>query len=131
LAGLGANARSWGASAMLAGVVGGPGLRSRERVSVCFDIVARAPVLREWYTEHIMSERVKRILEEVRSLPESEKRLVRDALREDDGDEGEAVSAAWGKELAERIADIDSGRVQLVPIDEVIAAGRARLNRTR
>jgi putative addiction module component (TIGR02574 family) len=72
-----------------------------------------------------MNARVKRIVDEVRELPPSERRLVRDLLDADEPDDAEEVSRAWGKEIATRIEDIESGRVKLVPAEAMIARARA------
>jgi putative addiction module component (TIGR02574 family) len=72
-----------------------------------------------------MNARVKRIVDEVRELPPSERRLVRDLLDADEPDDAEEVSRAWGKEIATRIEDIDRGRVKLVPAEAMIARARA------
>jgi putative addiction module component (TIGR02574 family) len=37
------------------------------------------------------------------------------------------VERAWDEELARRIEDVRSGRVQLIPASEVLAQARARL----
>jgi len=60
-------------------------------------------------------------------LPPAERERISEALREslidesiDHGpeDPNEEVEAAWGDEIARRIADIDSGRVKTIPSDE-------------
>jgi putative addiction module component (TIGR02574 family) len=79
-----------------------------------------------------MNARVKRIVDEVRELPPSERRLVRDLLDEPETSvEAEEVSRAWGKELTSRIEDIDSGRVKLVPAEAMIARARAYVRTTQ
>lgn len=47
-------------------------------------------------------------------------------------DSPEVVVAAWEKEIAQRIADIDSGRVKLIPHDKAMKLifGRRRATRT-
>jgi putative addiction module component (TIGR02574 family) len=42
-------------------------------------------------------------------------------------DTPEAVAAAWDAEIERRIAQIDSGEVETVPFDEVMAELRAKL----
>jgi Putative addiction module component len=70
------------------------------------------------------------LLQALRKAPESTQRLIVDGLS--GGDEPtEEVSRAWGKEIASRISDIDSGRVKMIPIDEVIAEARERVRRAR
>lgn len=42
-------------------------------------------------------------------------------------DTPEAVAAAWDAEIARRIAQIDSGEVETIPFEEVMAELRAKL----
>ncbi|MDX1996191.1 MAG: addiction module protein [Thermoanaerobaculia bacterium] len=42
-------------------------------------------------------------------------------------DTPEAVEQAWAEEVERRIADIDSGAVQLVPLEDVLAELRAAI----
>jgi hypothetical protein len=70
----------------------------------------------------------------IRTVPKSEQRLIVDGLCENKTESrevSEAVSRAWGKEIASRIDDIDSGRVKLIPVAEVIAEARERLRRAQ
>jgi putative addiction module component (TIGR02574 family) len=67
------------------------------------------------------------IIDAALQLPIAEREQIAAALREsliddtvDHGPEEPAdeVEAAWGDEIARRIADIDSGRVKTIPADE-------------
>jgi putative addiction module component (TIGR02574 family) len=79
-----------------------------------------------------MNARVKRIVDEVRELPPSDRRLVRELLDESETPiEAEEVSRAWGKELTSRVEDIDSGRAKLVPAEAMIARARAYVRNTQ
>lgn len=42
-------------------------------------------------------------------------------------DTPEAVEQAWAEEVERRIADIDSGAVQMVPLEDVLAELRAAI----
>jgi hypothetical protein len=113
--------------------------------NVCFGVVGRARALLEWYNERIMSDRVihaaavfqalslEERLKVIRTVPESEQRLIMEGLSEaeDDDDASEDVSRAWGKEITSRIDDIDSGRVKLIPYEETLARAREAIRRAR
>jgi putative addiction module component (TIGR02574 family) len=67
------------------------------------------------------------IIDSILVLPLSEKERILDALQDsiideqvDHGPEEppDEVEAAWGDEIARRIADIDSGRVKTIPSEE-------------
>lgn len=51
----------------------------------------------------------------VHALQES---LIDETIDHGPEDPAEEVEAAWGDEIARRIADIDSGRVKTIPSDE-------------
>jgi hypothetical protein len=70
------------------------------------------------------------LVEAIRLVPESAKRVIMDELL-DDEETGEDVSRAWGKEIASRIDDIDSGRVKLIPYEETLARARAAIRSAR
>ena len=56
-------------------------------------------------------------------LPEDERlALATELLGPSDFDED--VEAAWGAEIAQRLADMDAGRVQMIPAEEVFASLR-------
>ena len=43
-------------------------------------------------------------------------------------DSPEAIAKAWDEEIARRVADMEAGRTQWIPADEVMARLRARIN---
>jgi hypothetical protein len=118
-------------------LVGGPGRPGHERVSVCFDVVARACVLRECYTDRIMSDRVSSVaakfrelsteerIEMIRTLPASERRLIRDAIDGDDASADE-VAHAWSEEVDRRVESILDGSAELIDEADVIAEAARR-----
>jgi putative addiction module component (TIGR02574 family) len=75
---------------------------------------------------------VEKILQEALALPVKERSelaaaLLRSIEPEDDEVLTEAEwEAAWAAELARRAKDIDEGRAQLIPAEEVFAELRAR-----
>lgn len=72
------------------------------------------------------------LLQALRKAPASTKRLIVEGLCEDDEEEvSSEASRAWGKEIAKRIEDMDSGRVKMISSSEVMAEGRALLSRAR
>jgi putative addiction module component (TIGR02574 family) len=42
-------------------------------------------------------------------------------------DEDSEIEAAWAAEVERRLADVESGRVQMIPADEAIARARKSL----
>ena len=40
----------------------------------------------------------------------------------------EAIAKAWDEEIARRVADMEAGRTQWIPADEVMARLRAKIN---
>ncbi len=42
-------------------------------------------------------------------------------------DEDTEIDQAWAREIERRIAEIDSGKIQMIPADEAIAKARAAL----
>ena len=40
----------------------------------------------------------------------------------------EAIAQAWDEEIARRVADMEAGRTQWIPADEVMTRLRARIN---
>lgn len=65
----------------------------------------------------VVSANVEEILRKVDALDEDERDALLWAL--DLGD-GEAISAEWSDEIRSRAADMDEGRVALIPHEEVI-----------
>ena len=43
-------------------------------------------------------------------------------------DTPEAIAIAWDKEIARRVADMEAGRTQWIPADEVMARLRAKIS---
>jgi putative addiction module component (TIGR02574 family) len=66
------------------------------------------------------------IVEETRQWPEDAVAdLVDRIFRAKYGDAPQSVEAAWHDEIHRRIADLESGRVQGVPLEETLAKARA------
>lgn len=59
--------------------------------------------------------------------PEDRARLAEELLASLEGELEPQLDAAWDAELAKRIAEVDSGAVELVPADEVFARVRRSL----
>ena len=69
-----------------------------------------------------MNRSAQEILEDARQLPPSEVNwLIENLLREgDDAPEAE-IEAAWDGEIKRRLDEIDSGAVELLPLEDVLA----------
>jgi uncharacterized protein with von Willebrand factor type A (vWA) domain len=69
-----------------------------------------------------MSERAKKIVEQVLELPESEQRLVENLLREargkTSGDDAAAVANSWREELKRRAGAVHAGIGSAVSMEE-------------
>lgn len=66
------------------------------------------------------------IVEETRDWPEEDvAELVDRIYRARYGDIPTAVEAAWREVINRRIADLESGRVQGIPLEETLAKARA------
>lgn len=79
-----------------------------------------------------MSPNAQRLLEQVRLLPAEEREwLIESALIEGDGASAVEVEAAWGDEIKRRLDDIESGRVKMIPGEDVLARMDARLKARR
>ena len=79
-----------------------------------------------------MSATLEQVTKEVRELSPQDRqellaRLIRDLEPEADGSPPE-IEAAWDVEISRRLAEIDSGKVKLVPAEEVFAKIQARLD---
>lgn len=46
-------------------------------------------------------------------------------------DTPEAIAQAWDEEVARRLADMDAGRTQWIPADEVMARLRAKISEAK
>jgi putative addiction module component (TIGR02574 family) len=66
----------------------------------------------------------------VMALPESERALLaRDLVASLDGAKDEDVAKAWDIEICRRINEIQSGRAELLDVEDVLARARARLKK--
>lgn len=82
-----------------------------------------------------MSATLEQLTEEVRelSLPDRKEllaRLIRDLEPEENLSPAE-IEAAWDQEISRRVEEIDSGKVKLIPAEEVFAKIQARLDEAR
>jgi putative addiction module component (TIGR02574 family) len=83
------------------------------------------PVLRY---NHFMNRSAQEILDDARKLPPDEVNWLIENLLHDGEVEPEAeVEAAWDREIKRRLDEIDSGAVELVPLDDVLARMDARI----
>ena len=69
-----------------------------------------------------MSPNAQRLLDEARQLPPDERDWLAECLLID----YESVSAidvesAWGEEIKRRLDEIDSGKVKMIPLEDVLA----------
>jgi putative addiction module component (TIGR02574 family) len=79
-----------------------------------------------------MSRSAQEILEDVRQLPPDEiDWLIETLLIKDDGEPEAEIEAAWDGEIKRRLDEIDSGAVQTVPLDDVLARMDARIQARR
>jgi putative addiction module component (TIGR02574 family) len=75
-----------------------------------------------------MTAQVSKLLEEALALSVEEQEALAASLISSLGDKVDAgVQAAWESEVAQRIADLDSGRTKTVPWDEVRQRNFAKL----
>ena len=66
------------------------------------------------------------IVDETREWPEEDvAELVDRIYRVKYGDISPAIEAAWQEEIHRRTADLESGRVQGIPLEETLAKARA------
>lgn len=62
------------------------------------------------------------------SLPERERaRLASDLMASLDGPAEQGVAEAWDIELCRRINELESGKAELLDVNEVLALARARI----
>jgi putative addiction module component (TIGR02574 family) len=79
-----------------------------------------------------MSRSAQEILEDVRQLPPDEiDWLIETLLIKDDREPEAEIEAAWDGEIKRRLDEIDSGAVQTVPLDDVLARMDARIQARR
>lgn len=74
-----------------------------------------------------MTPKLAEYIAEGRSLSADERELAAVALQQISDDEQAEVDAAWRTELRRRIDDIESGKVELLDVDESHAQLRAEL----
>ena len=76
-----------------------------------------------------MADLVAELAERAKALsPEDRARLAEELLATLDPADSD-VDAAWDEELRKRVAEVESGSVQLVPADEAFARVRAAIRR--
>lgn len=77
-----------------------------------------------------MTEEASAILKKALALPPEARAAIADTLLEslDDSPPDEDVEGAWTEEIKRRIDEIDSGKVQLIPFEEVRRRLLARLS---
>lgn len=68
-----------------------------------------------------MTETASDILKKALALPAEARAAIASSLLEslDEGAADEGVEAAWSEEIKRRIEEIDSGKVKLIPYEEV------------
>jgi putative addiction module component (TIGR02574 family) len=75
-----------------------------------------------------MSRTAAEILEEARQLsPGNQDWLVESLLIKDKDESAEEVEAAWDSEIKRRLDEIDSGAVEMLPLEEVLARMDAKV----
>jgi len=75
-----------------------------------------------------MSRTAAEILEEARQLPPGDQDWLAESLLIKDKDESaEEVEAAWDSEIKRRLDEIDSGAVEMLPLEEVLARMDAKV----
>ncbi len=77
-----------------------------------------------------MTEEVSAILKKALALPPEARAAIADSLLEslDQSTPDEGAEEAWAEEISRRIDDVDSGKVQLIPYEEVRRRLSARLS---
>ena len=69
-----------------------------------------------------MSPSAQKILEEALQLPPDELDWLEESLLIKDKGPAEAeIEAAWDSEIKQRLDDIDSGAVEMIPLEDVLA----------
>jgi putative addiction module component (TIGR02574 family) len=75
-----------------------------------------------------MSPNAQRLLEEARQLPPDERDWLAECLLiKDENVSAAELESAWGEEIKRRLGEIDSGKVKMIPGEEVLARMDARL----
>lgn len=77
-----------------------------------------------------ITEEVSELLKKVLALPPEARAALAGTLLEslDEHPADQGVEAAWSEEISRRIEEIDSGKVQLIPYEEVRRRLMARLS---
>jgi putative addiction module component (TIGR02574 family) len=77
-----------------------------------------------------MTHEVSEILKKALALPPEARAALAGSLLEslDEHSSNQGVEAAWSEEIKRRIEEIDSGKVQLIPYEEVRRRLMARLS---
>jgi len=77
-----------------------------------------------------MPQEVSEILKRALALPPEARAAIAGSLREslNDAPADEGVEAAWSEEIKRRIEEIDSGKVRMIPYEEVRRHLAARLS---
>jgi putative addiction module component (TIGR02574 family) len=77
-----------------------------------------------------MTQEVSEILKKALALPPEARAAIAGSLLEslNDTPADEGVEAAWSEEIKRRIEEIDSGKVQMIPYEEVRRRLAARLS---
>lgn len=80
-----------------------------------------------------MSPQASELLQKALALPEHDRGLIIDRLMEslDEGPAEDGVEAAWSEEIKRRVEEIQSGKVEMIPGEEVDRRLTARLNNAR
>jgi len=78
---------------------------------------------------------LEKLEEQALQLPPEERgqlihRLIVSLDGEPDGTP-EEIAQAWNEEIARRVADMDAGRTQWIPADEVMARLRAKISKAK
>jgi putative addiction module component (TIGR02574 family) len=69
-----------------------------------------------------MSPNAQRLLDEARQLPPDERDWLAECLLIDDGSVSAIdVESSWGEEIKRRLDEIDSGKVKMIPLEDVLA----------
>jgi len=82
-----------------------------------------------------MSATLEQVAEEISELsPQDRKELLARLIRELEPEENLSaaeIEAAWDQEISRRLEEIDSGKVKLIPAEEVFARIQGRLDEAR
>jgi putative addiction module component (TIGR02574 family) len=76
----------------------------------------------------VMSPNAQRLLDEARQLPPDEREWLAECLLiKDENVTAAEADSAWDAEIKRRLDEIDSGKVKMIPGEEVLARMDARL----